>query len=201
MSSRTPRHSVGSMVSAPWTVKRPPSCDAAASCPPCSRPSCETWQSASTCVPTWVPRTSRSLAAEPPSARTMSPCRRGRECRYSGWLGDCGIPCCIGRARSKMRTPPSTAASSASLGNGASLLQLGDLLRGEPELGEHVVGVLSEGSAGVPDPPGGRGHPEEHVLLQHRPEHGVRDLEEDLAVDDVAVLDQAGDVVDRGDRC
>ena len=43
-------------------------------------------------VPTWVPMMIMSLAAQPPSARTMSPCRRGSVCQNGGWLGDCGIP-------------------------------------------------------------------------------------------------------------
>ena len=51
-------------------------------------------------VPTWVPMVMMSLAAEPPSARTMSPCRRGRACQNGGWLGDCGIPMVSGRPRS-----------------------------------------------------------------------------------------------------
>ena len=56
--------------------------------------------------PTWPPVTMISLAAEPPSGRTMSPCRRISVIRKPGWLGEHGIPVKNGWPSSISRTPP-----------------------------------------------------------------------------------------------
>ena len=64
-------------------------------------------------VPTCPPVTMISLAAEPPSGRTMSPWRRTNDIWNGGWLADCGIPRRIGCARSTTRAPASAPAISA----------------------------------------------------------------------------------------
>src|SRR4051812_40735898 len=56
-----------------------------------------------------------SLEAEPPSGRTMSPCRRIRVIRKPGWLGEQGIPVKKGWPSSISRTPPRTAARRGSV--------------------------------------------------------------------------------------
>src|SRR5262245_21598475 len=63
------------------------------------------------CVPTWPPVTITSLAAEPPSARTLSPWRRCSAKRKPGWFGEQGMPWWSGCARSYTRRPRATASS------------------------------------------------------------------------------------------
>ena len=76
----------------PELPERPTQLGLAASTPPYISPSWLTWERASTCVPTWPPVTMISFAAEPPSGRTMSPCRRISVIRNPGWFGEHGIP-------------------------------------------------------------------------------------------------------------
>ena len=102
------------MCSAPSSRNDPPNWDWAASTPPYISPSWLTWERASTCVPTWPPVTMISFAAEPPSARTMSPCRRISVIRNPGWFGEHGIPVKNGWPSSTRRTPALTASSSGS---------------------------------------------------------------------------------------
>src|SRR5688572_7499942 len=117
-----------------------------------------------------------SFAAEPPSERTTSPCRRGNAWRNSGWLGDCGMPTNIGRPRSNTRTPLCNAASSASevtsaSGNDSSILEVCEALRRHAELAEHhLIGVAPVRAAGVADGSRRRRHAEQHVLHPQWPE-------------------------------
>ena len=73
------------------------------------------------------------------------------------------------------------------------------ILGAHAELGEHVVGVCAERSAGEADPARRLGHPPHHVVLDDPAQVGVVDLGEHAGRADVRVLDQVAGAVDGRD--